>query len=65
MLKGRVKDCCGVPLSVTVTLNVPLAVGVPVIAQVAELRLKPAGKLPAVIENVYGVTPPVALQLDE
>ena len=45
--------CTGLPLSVTVTvkLAVPLAVGVPEIAPVADARVNPAGKLPDVIDQ--------------
>ena len=52
----------GVSASVTVTVKftVPEAVGVPVIAPVAEFRLNPAGKLPVVTAHVYGEIPPVA-----
>jgi len=52
--KAWVSVCCGVPESITFIekLNVPLVPGVPVIAQFAGFRLKPLGKLPALIENV-------------
>jgi hypothetical protein len=43
-----------------VKLNVPAVVGVPVMAPVDELSVKPAGNEPVMIENVYGGTPPVA-----
>jgi hypothetical protein len=36
------------------------AVGVPVIAPVLVFRVKPAGNLPELSENVYGDFPPVA-----
>jgi hypothetical protein len=47
-------------LSVTfaVKLDVPVAVGVPVIAPVAAVRLKPPGRLPADIDQVMGAVPP-------
>jgi hypothetical protein len=46
-------DCGGFPASVTVAvkLDVPLAVGVPEIAPLAD-RLRPAGRLPEVIDQV-------------
>jgi hypothetical protein len=52
----------GVSESVTVTVKfvVPEAVGVPEMAPVAALRVRPAGKLPVVTAHEYGVMPPVA-----
>ena len=46
--------CAGLLLSVTVTvkLDVPLAVGVPEIRPVLAPRASPAGRLPAVIDQV-------------
>jgi hypothetical protein len=46
--------CTGLPpsLTVTVTLLVPLALGVPEISPVAEARLRPAGRLPAVTDHL-------------
>ena len=38
----------------------PAVVGVPVIAPVEELIVRPGGSDPAVIEKVYGGTPPAA-----
>jgi len=54
--------CGGLPpsLTVTVKLLVPLAVGVPEIRPVAEARLSPAGRLPLLTDQVYGVVPPLA-----
>jgi hypothetical protein len=52
-----------VPLESTtwaVKVNVPAAVGVPVMAPVDGFSVKPVGSEPLVIENVYGGTPPVA-----
>jgi hypothetical protein len=48
-------------LSVTCTVNVevPSAVAVPVMAP-RELSVNPAGKVPAVSDQVYGPRPPVA-----
>ena len=48
MLRLAVTLCVGVSESVTlaVKLKVPAEVGVPVIAPVDELRLRPGGKLP-------------------
>jgi len=53
----------GVPwLSVTRTVkfDVPDAVGVPLMVPVDEPRERPAGRLPETIDQLYGVTPPVA-----
>jgi len=46
----------------TLTVNklVAAAVGMPVIAPVAPLRIKPAGSVPDVIVNAYGGVPPEA-----
>jgi hypothetical protein len=54
--------CTGLPLSVTVAvkLKVPLAVGVPEIRPVLEAMVRPAGRLPEVIDHLYGEVPPVA-----
>jgi hypothetical protein len=40
-----------------------VAVGVPLITPVAEVSDKPAGSLPAVMLQVYGVTPPLAVNV--
>ncbi len=37
------------------------ALGVPVIAPVVELRVRPAGRLPSVRTNLYGAVPPLAI----
>jgi hypothetical protein len=47
--------------SVTLIVNVPAAVGVPVTAPVEVFRVRPAGKVPLPIENVYGEVPPVTV----
>jgi hypothetical protein len=54
--------CVGLEESATVAvkLKVPLAEGVPEIRPVLAARLSPAGRLPEVIDQVYGVVPPVA-----
>jgi hypothetical protein len=46
-------------VTVTVKVDVPIVVGVPEISP-AELNDNPAGKLPVVTANVYGLVPPVA-----
>jgi len=52
--------------SVTVALKVeaPRVLGVPVIAPVEVLRVKPAGREPLML-NVYGGVPPPAVSADE
>src|SRR5271157_358442 len=62
MLRACVAVCTGLLESATFTvkLAVPFGpVGVPVIAPVLALMLKPAGSAPAVIEKVSGAKPPV------
>ena len=41
-------------------MNVPVAVGVPVIAPVVAFKFKPVGRLPSVIAHVIGVVPVAA-----
>jgi len=55
------------PLSVTRTVifDVPTVVGVPVIAPEDESSDKPAGNVPTVTAQVYGVVPPVAAKVAE
>jgi hypothetical protein len=45
--------CTGLPASVTVAVKfaVPVAVGVPEMSPVAGVRVRPAGRLPAVIDQ--------------
>jgi hypothetical protein len=58
----NVAVCTVLLLSFTITpsAKVPLTVGVPLITPVEEVRFKPAGKLPEVIDQMYGCVPPVA-----
>jgi hypothetical protein len=44
----------------TVKLDVPEAVGVPLMTPVDEPKLNPAGRLPETTDQLYGVLPPVA-----
>ena len=46
-----------------VKLLVPTLVGVPVIAPVLALRFKPAGRVPEIIDHVYGAVPPAAVRV--
>ena len=61
---ASVAVCAGLPESVAVIVNVlvPAAVGVPAMTP-AVLRLRPAGKVPAVTVQVIGVVPPVAARV--
>ena len=54
--------CCGELESVTVPvkLKVPAVVGVPVMAPVLAFSVSPGGKKPELMENAYGVVPPLA-----
>ena len=58
-----VSVCGGLSLSVTCTvkLEVPAAVGVPLIWPVEALIDSPEGSVPEETDQVYGVVPPVAL----
>jgi len=60
-LSGPLVLCCGDELSVTLTVRfaIPAAVGVPLTVQVLDVKVKPAGSVPPVIEQLYGVVPPV------
>jgi hypothetical protein len=46
-------------LTVTLTVKLPLAVGVPETTPVVAPRVSPAGKLPPVIDQVNGAVPPL------
>jgi hypothetical protein len=48
-----------------VKVEVPAAVGVPLIAPVCGFRDSPAGRFPEVTDQVYGLTPPVAASVAE
>lgn len=52
----------GLLLSVTVVVKVevPVAVGVPEMVPVVAARVKPAGRLPELIDHEYNGVPPVA-----
>lgn len=59
--------CAGLPASVTVAVKlvVPVAVGAPEISPVAGVRASPAGRLPVVMDQAYGVVPPLACRAFE
>ena len=44
-------------VALTVKFDVPIAVGVPVIAPLVAFKLKPAGSVPLLIAQVIGVVP--------
>ncbi|MEO8368210.1 MAG: hypothetical protein ABI806_03350 [Candidatus Solibacter sp.] len=48
-------------VTLTVKENGPPVVGVPVIAPVVGLSVRPAGRAPEAIANVYGAVPPVTV----
>ncbi len=52
---------CAASVTVAVNENVPVDVGVPVITP-AGLKLNPGGSAPEVMDQVYGVVPPVAFR---
>ena len=51
------------PVTLILKLNVFATVGVPLISPVVLLRLNPGGKLPDVMDQLYGVVPPVACRV--
>ena len=61
MVSSAVTFCAGLPESVTLTVmgELPAVVGVPLTVQPASAR--PAGNVPAEIEQLYGVVPPLAV----
>ncbi len=62
----RAADCTGLLLSVTVAvkLEVPLAVGIPEINPEGD-KVSPEGRLPAVMDQLYGAVPPLTWRLCE
>lgn len=65
MLSGWVAVMLSASVTCTVKLLVPSTVGVPVIAPVLLFSDRPAGKLPALIDQVEGVVPPLAANVAE
>lgn len=57
------KDAEAASDTVAVKLAVPAAVGVPEITPVKALSVKPTGSEPAVIDQLYGVVPPLAASI--
>ena len=58
-VSARVADCDAASVTRSVTAKLPFAVGVPLTTP-APLRFTPGGRLPDAIDQLYGVTPPVA-----
>jgi hypothetical protein len=67
MLRPLVAVCIGFPASVTwaLKLKVPAAVGVPAIAPLSGLSVRPGGRDPLAINQAYGVVPPLAVNVAE
>jgi len=57
--KSFVDEALSLPATRTVKLEVPAAVGVPLRTPAAD-KLRPAGGVPEVTDQLYGVVPPVA-----
>ena len=55
--------CESVAVTVKLTVPVKVPVGVPEIAPVLAFNDRPAGRLPVVIDHVYGVMPPAAARV--
>ncbi len=54
--------CAEPSLTWAVNVDAPAPVGVPVMAPAAD-RVRPAGKVPAVTDQVYGAKPPVGARV--
>ena len=67
MLRALVALCTGLLASLTwtVKLKVPATVGIPVIAPLVPLSVRPVGKDPLAIDQVYGSVPPLAASVAE
>ena len=68
MVSVKLTDCVSTGLLASVILNVSgelftATVGVPAIAPVLALSDRPAGNVPLVSDQVYGVVPPVAMSV--
>ena len=50
------------PVTATVNPKLPVVAGVP-LSRPTLLKLRPAGKLPDTIDHVYGVAPPLAVNV--
>jgi hypothetical protein len=63
--KAAVAVCAVASVTCTVNDTVPAVVGVPEITPVDAARFNPAGKEPELIDQVYGVVPPLACNVIE
>jgi hypothetical protein len=65
--RERVTDFVWAGLDESVTLKdklaVPTAVGVPEMTPLLGAKLRPVGRVPEVMDQVYGPVPPVALRV--
>ena len=50
-------------VTITVKFAVPTVVGVPVMAPVDAFRVRPVGRAPTEIDQVYGAVPPLAARV--
>jgi len=57
--KIRVDEALSLPATLTVKMEVPVTVGVPLRTPTVD-KLRPAGRVPADTDQLYGVVPPVA-----
>ena len=64
-LSDLVAVCMGLPASLTwtVKLKVPAAVGVPEMAPLLGLSVRPGGRDPLATDQVYGRVPPLAVNV--
>jgi hypothetical protein len=65
MLKLLVAVAAAASFAWTVNVEVPATAGVPVMVPAAAFRVRPLGSEPAMIDQVYGVTPPFAVSVAE
>ncbi len=65
MVRALVTVCTGLleSLTPTVKLKTPTATGVPAMAPLAAFSANPAGKDPPAMDQVYGVMPPLAVNV--
>jgi hypothetical protein len=67
ILRDLVSVCMGLLASLTwaVKLKVPAPVGVPLMTPLLAFSVKPTGREPLAIDQVYGMVPPVAASVAE
>ena len=64
-VKGLVTDCPFAAVTLAVKLTVPVAVGVPEMTPVPLVSDRPVGSAPLAIDQVYGVSWPLAASVTE